>query len=330
MEEDESLFVSQEDMEKKDAEEKLQQNQQEDVKMVDADSAKPKPKLRFGLSKGTASEKKESDRMEIDAVPKEGSKPADNDETPTRESTAEALDVERFRDEDDVDEEDPVINSFPVFFTKQAANKTHVYQYPTRAHAYPLVDALNSGVLDSRIKPGVDLVEVDIPVMTGNNFYDKDKGDNWQKMDRQTMSGVMTNDRNSDKFNKYMVGVFNKGQLHLTPIKSIVQLRPQFKYIDREIQTEKELSKSAAAKTNTNTGTTAVQMTARAATNMAPQFSGALKMKKKGDDEQFVGIDWHDRDSDESWKASDLLLSGNEEKLKSTTTTQEYFEKLYK
>ncbi|VVT52957.1 uncharacterized protein SAPINGB_P003332 [Magnusiomyces paraingens] len=225
--------------------------------------------------------------------------------------------------------DDEVVQEYPVYYSTEFLNKLYLLQYPTRSAARPLVDALGTGILDSRIKPNSNAVEVDIPV-DGTQFYDKEKGDNWGGLDKQTFGGI------AKPVNGYMIGVFKNNELHLNPVHATAQLRPQFQYIsqppkpigeisgisiiDQEKNHEKEKEKIKGPK--------AVQLTAKIVGDNAPSFSGALTARKKMEDESFVGMDWYDRDSRELISVSDKLVASTKASLISLTTQEEYIQKI--
>lgn len=48
----------------------------------------------------------------------------------------------------------------------------------------------------------------------------------------------------------YSVGVYQDGELHITPLKSILQLRPQFNYLDKGGKGAKDETKNPVEGTN--------------------------------------------------------------------------------
>lgn len=222
-------------------------------------------------------------------------------------------------------DDDEIVQEFPVFYSTEYIEKLYLLQYPTRSAMRPLVDSKGTGVLDSRIKPVSQVIEVDLPIET-SQFYDREKGDQWGGLDKQTFSGV------AKPVQGYMIGVFKDSELHLNPIHATAQLRPQFQYISQPptpigdalsstsvIDNEKE-----NAEKNKVSGPKAVHLTAKIVGDNAPSFSGALTARKKMEDEEFVGMDWYDRDSEESWSTSDKLVAERKNELISTMTSDEY------
>lgn len=219
------------------------------------------------------------------------------------------------------DKDDPVIQEFPIVFNSQLPSMENVFlfQYPTRSSTYPYVNESNSGILEARIKPQSGMVEVDVPVET-NQFYDEEKTEKWQKVESQTMGGVL---KECKGHSNYMVGIFKNGELHVTPFKSVALLRPQFKYIDKIVQVQKDVNRALNAEARPREAKV-VQMSAKSSAELAPKYSGALVLKRMSEEEEFIHYEWYDRDTDESWAVADKLLSLEKTNLISSTTHQEY------
>lgn len=221
------------------------------------------------------------------------------------------------------DDDDEIVQEFPVYFSTGLLNKLYLLQYPTRPAERPLVDANQRGILDSRIKLDSKLVEVDVPIET-KKFYDTEKGEHWNSLNKQTFSGVA-----KPAEGEYMIGVFKDSELHLSSVSAVAQMRPQFQYITNrnapDAQKEKE---AAAAEEKSKKQPRAVQMTAMGSGENAPNLSGAITARKRMEDEDFVGMDWYDRDSDESWSISDKLMATRKAPLVSKTTLADYVEEI--
>ncbi|XP_063961179.1 DNA-directed RNA polymerase III subunit RPC5-like [Lytechinus pictus] len=98
----------------------------------------------------------------------------------------------------------------------------------------------------ARIKPKQKKLELELFLDTQSDHYAKSKGEQIalnvdgmnstenrsfmsNKMDRQ----MLTSTNSLDSMAKYAVGVLKRGELHLTPLHSIVQLKPSFGYLDK-------------------------------------------------------------------------------------------------
>lgn len=214
--------------------------------------------------------------------------------------------------DDEGEDDDPVIQQIPVYVTNELDGKVNIFQFPSRSSTKPLVG--NSGVVDARLKPHVGIVEVDIPIET-RRFYDEDKKEQWGPVNKQTFGGPL---KEVLAINN-MVGIFKDGELHLTKVSKISQLRPQFRYFEKEVP-KPEPTVQREART--------IQMSAKSAGDLAPKFSGALSARKMADDEDNLSLYWYDRDSSETWSVADKLLASKKEKLMSTTGITQYKDEL--
>jgi DNA-directed RNA polymerase III subunit RPC5 len=170
---------------------------------------------------------------------------ADNDEV-----------VSSSGDETDEDQDDPVVKSYDVFMSNQLRDHIYLLQYPIRNPDEEYYD--ESAPYSARIKPNEGSFEIDVPI--DNRNYNTLNGDRLRGphsdgilktelriFDRQRLSGkVQSNHAN------YFVGVLNGGscasefhsadiseQLHLSPVKGTVQLRPSFNYYDAAVGGER-------------------------------------------------------------------------------------------
>lgn len=216
------------------------------------------------------------------------------------------------------DGEDPVVQEFPIYISRALDGKINLFQYPTRSANRSNTLTGSPGVVSARLKENAGTVEVDIPVDT-TKFYDTEKGDKWRGVDKQSFGGVM---KSSD--GRYMIGVFKNGELHVSPVESVVQLRPQFKYFSKQVSEEKEATRIMNTDMKKPREAKSIQVAARATGELAPKFSGALSAHKAWEDEENVPIQWYDRDTDEVWSLADKFISNSKEQLVAKTTINDY------
>lgn len=55
---------------------------------------------------------------------------------------------------------------------------------------------------------------------------------------------VLQSSRALPNCSNYAVGIFQDGELHLTPLKGIIQMRPQFNYLDKSDKRVREEAKN--------------------------------------------------------------------------------------
>lgn len=81
-------------------------------------------------------------------------------------------------DNDNNDDDDPVVCSYDIHITASTAPDLYIFQYPVRSKTKPYTKAENTCPLEARFKPKSGLVEVDVPVNVHVN-YDEEKGRVW-------------------------------------------------------------------------------------------------------------------------------------------------------
>ncbi|XP_048575681.1 DNA-directed RNA polymerase III subunit RPC5-like isoform X2 [Nematostella vectensis] len=146
----------------------------------------------------------------------------------------------------DEEDEDAVVQEVDVFLAKSLADKLYLFQYPSRP-AVVTYDPVQH--LGARIKPQQQKVEIELAVNTsGSNYYeprgeqiasdvDRRANDAGEKdiyfasglMDKQVLSSGQT----PADASRYAVAVLKEGELHLTPLRGVLQLRPNLQYIDK-------------------------------------------------------------------------------------------------
>ncbi len=205
------------------------------------------------------------------------------------------------------DDDDPVVDEIPIFLNTTLSEDIYILEYPGRSSKRPYVDINNCGILDSRIKPKSGVVQVDIPIDI-ERFYDKKEGEAWGNLDVQTQTGVINHYDGT-----HYVGVMNKDGLHMAPVNGAALLRPSFGYIDKELHETREINRTVNAATAVKKDVQAIHMTAKSSNDTAPRLGGALRSQRRQDEEEFVGMDWYDRDATESFEKAKSLLADNNE-----------------
>jgi len=142
--------------------------------------------------------------------------------------------------------EDEVVREFDVCLAKSLCDKLHVLQYPvckqnrTYSHDQRLV---------ARVKPKHKKLEVEVLLDTSSPNYDQSKGEqiainvdgsstasiaegstyDSSVMDTQVLSSSCI----PHKGKRFAVACLSNSQVHLTPVAEIMQMRPNFKYMDK-------------------------------------------------------------------------------------------------
>ncbi|XP_071552777.1 DNA-directed RNA polymerase III subunit RPC5 isoform X2 [Panulirus ornatus] len=146
----------------------------------------------------------------------------------------------------DETDNDPVVAEIPVYLAKTLAEQLYVLQYPVRPHSHTYDD---STILKTNVRPRSGQIEMELGLRTRGPTYDRSKGeqialnvdgafrdkrdseDNFYKsnvMDKL----VLTSTKALSDVSRYAVGVVRDSSLHLTPIASVLALRPSFSYLD--------------------------------------------------------------------------------------------------
>ena len=148
------------------------------------------------------------------------------------------------------EEDDPIVKEVPVYLSKSV--NCYMFQYPVRP-ASMTYD--NDKVVRARFRPDNKQVQLEVRLNTQSENYDRSKGEQIalntdgsgasqgegayfqsRLMDKQVLVGgsVETQGRGGGRYAlARMVG----GQLHLTEVKGVLQLRPSLGYMDKSDKT---------------------------------------------------------------------------------------------
>ncbi|XP_036428778.1 DNA-directed RNA polymerase III subunit RPC5 [Colossoma macropomum] len=141
------------------------------------------------------------------------------------------------------EEDDPIIQEIDVYLAKSLADKLYLFQYPVRPATMNYDDVTH---LSAKIKPKQQKVELEVAIDTVSPNYCRSKGEqialnvdgtsieesntfSTKMMDKQTFSSIQATTNTT----RYAAAVFRKGELHLTPLQGILQMRPSFSYLDK-------------------------------------------------------------------------------------------------
>ncbi|KAG1935688.1 DNA-directed RNA polymerase III subunit RPC5 [Pimephales promelas] len=141
------------------------------------------------------------------------------------------------------DDDDPIIQEIDVYLARSLVEKLYLFQYPVRPATMSYDNATH---LTARIKPKQQKVELEVAMDTMSPNYCRSKGEqialnvdgttsedtnvySTKMMDKQAFSSIQATTNTS----RYAAAVFHKGELHLTPLQGILQMRPSFTYLDK-------------------------------------------------------------------------------------------------
>ncbi|KAF1373687.1 hypothetical protein PFLUV_G00241550 [Perca fluviatilis] len=141
------------------------------------------------------------------------------------------------------DDDDPIIEEIDVYLAKSLADKLYLFQYPVRPSTMTYDDVNH---LSAKIKPKQQRVELEMAIDAMSPNYCRSKGEqialnvdgttydetntySAKMMDKQTFCSIQATTNTS----RYAAAVFRKGELHVTPLTGILQMRPSFSYLDK-------------------------------------------------------------------------------------------------
>jgi DNA-directed RNA polymerase-3 subunit RPC5 len=117
-------------------------------------------------------------------------------------------------------------------------------------------------------------------------------------------------------------------QLHLTPLRSTLQLRPQFHHVDAQDAAERAQSRSLrdADEAEKPAQARAVHMTVN---QEVSQMSSTMKAIRLAEEDEWKQLNWIDQDEDAAWDQYELLTLKNPEQageLRCNTSQGEYMD----
>ncbi|XP_025032052.1 DNA-directed RNA polymerase III subunit RPC5 [Python bivittatus] len=141
------------------------------------------------------------------------------------------------------EEDDPIIQEIDVYLAKSLSEKLYLFQYPIRPASMTYDDVTH---LSAKIKPKQQKVELEMAIDTSNSNYCRSKGEqialnvdgtctdetstySSKLMDKQTFCSSQT----TSNISRYAAAIYKRGELHLTPLHGILQMRPSFAYLDK-------------------------------------------------------------------------------------------------
>ena len=136
---------------------------------------------------------------------------------------------------------DPVVTDIPVFLSK--AGSCYLYQYPVRP-GHMTYDGAH--VMRARFRPVNQQAQLELAINTKSDNYDESKGEQIalntdgaaagankyfqsSKMDKQLLTGTSP----LASTGRYALAILDNEELHLTPVKGVLQLRPSLGYMDK-------------------------------------------------------------------------------------------------
>ena len=226
------------------------------------------------------------------------------------------------------DESDPIVKEIPVFLSQTLAQNLLLFQYPVRPSNLPY-DRTTTSVLDAKFKPEQQKVQLTLGINTSCANYDTSKGEQIalnvdgtsrkSEEEKTFREGIMdkislSSTKAIKNANNYAVGIYNGSELHLTPIRGVVSLKPSLNYLDKGDKTAKaegrpQLNESSQDE-DEDEPTEKVQKVGVRFQRNAIETDKVKEMKKKSfehqkkleEEEAWVNMEYHHVKSDE-WVA---------------------------
>lgn len=143
----------------------------------------------------------------------------------------------------DVDNlDDPLVGEVKVFLSKTLSEGLYVFQYNSKPSNRPF-DPRNECV-GAKVKPLQQKVELEISIDSNSQNYNYGKGEQLilnMKSNNEAIKSqygdildkqLLTSTKAVSSTTPFSIGFFRKGEIHLTPLHSILQLKPSFNFLD--------------------------------------------------------------------------------------------------
>lgn len=151
----------------------------------------------------------------------------------------------------DSSDDEEVVHETDVYLSKALSENLYLFHYPTRNNAATFQDLTDC--LSARIKPKQQKIELEFCIDVDAENYDTSRGeqiaynvdgqntteDHYFKsgiMDKSLLIGSKILESNDN----YAVGFMRNGELHITPLHSIIEMRPGFLHMDKFDNTSKK------------------------------------------------------------------------------------------
>jgi DNA-directed RNA polymerase-3 subunit RPC5 len=145
----------------------------------------------------------------------------------------------------DIDDGDEIVKEIDVVLSQDLIDQLYVMQYPLR----PLWRGYDNSQLEAmRFKQGQQVLEMEYRLKDEEKSKEQQtrisSATTGQEFDDPTRSMQTYTVRSSVVPNKsnYLVGLYRGDELHVTPLKGVMQMRPSFAYIDQSAEAKRKKS----------------------------------------------------------------------------------------
>ncbi|XP_041977921.1 DNA-directed RNA polymerase III subunit RPC5 [Aricia agestis] len=162
-----------------------------------------------------------------------------------------------------MEEDDPIVQEIPVYLSQALAQHLYLYQYPMRPANREWKDIK---VTNASIKPNNQIVRLEMGLDTYSDKYCPSKAeqialntdgaqesryikDKEKEKAQYFRSGMMDkivyeSSTPCTEIQHYAVAILQDKELHCTPIKGIVQMRPSYSYYDKQDKRKQDKNKA--------------------------------------------------------------------------------------
>ncbi|KAJ3107972.1 hypothetical protein HDU97_002552 [Phlyctochytrium planicorne] len=160
-------------------------------------------------------------------------------------------------EEDLMDEDDMVVKEVGVYLSQQLVDNLFLFQYPSRRHPFTIPST-------TKFKPNGQRFEYVVPLQTNSKHYSKDRGEQLgvglteealptafdrekrptesKLMDRITVQSTLVPTVCNFFVGSVQDGILFSEEFHISPLTSVVQMRPALKYKDKIAEKEKAVN----------------------------------------------------------------------------------------
>jgi len=233
-------------------------------------------------------------------------------------------------------EKDELVQKIDIFLSNPKIPH-YLLQYPIRSQPF---NEYNLPV-EARIKPNAQQMELDLTLNTRAITYDRQKADELSRglveessigpgrklikkeetLDKQTLSSSLI-----PKNGNYMFGVVKNDGLHISPISAILQLRPNFKYLDNIDKIEKlKSSKENEEEQEPVSRLVQMQVKKTEATTLQDEI---LIQQRIAEEEPWTELQIYMPETEQS-KSNNGLSTETKEKIEFNKDTIDYLDKIH-
>ncbi|TMW69325.1 hypothetical protein Poli38472_001481 [Pythium oligandrum] len=220
-------------------------------------------------------------------------------------------------------EDDPIVCEIPVHLAENLRKNVFMVQFPLRPAYRPMPQAPRA----ARIKPAHQILQLDYDLDHKSEHFDGDAEDYLKQKHLRLQSSSVP------ALTNYAVGVFREGQLHLTPISGVLQMRPSLAHIDEAVDDVEEDVDMAMEEEQKEAENAVKEVQFQFKKKQSERAISAIQNSYAYKKQQINAETWRelrvfDKESATTETEFENLFSEREEDVISTMTTEEYLRAL--